>query len=233
VDPPNEATRLTERASIDNGPVRVALTFDAEHPDRPVGRPGVEEGVLSLLDGRGVRATFFLQGRWVEAYPDLASRIAGDGHLVGSHSHFHARMPLLTDEGLRADIVQADRAIREATGVRPRPWFRCPWGHGARDPRVVMALRRQRYRHVGWDVVAEDWEPGRAADDLVRDVVAGARAAGDGAVVLLHAWPAATLDALAGILDELAGFNLVTVADLADRDLSAAADPQTAAENPG
>jgi len=211
----------------------VALTFDAEHPDRPVRRSGVEEDLLSLLDGRGVRATFFLQGRWVEAYPDLASRIAGAGHLLGSHSHFHARMPLLTDEGLRADIVQADRAIREATGVRPRPWFRCPWGHGARDSRVVMALRRQRYRHVGWDVVGEDWEPGRTVDDLFRDVIAGVRAAGDGAVVLLHAWPSATLDALSGILDELAGFNLVTVADLADRDLSATADPGTAAENPG
>jgi peptidoglycan/xylan/chitin deacetylase (PgdA/CDA1 family) len=212
--------------------VRVALTFDAEHPDRPVGRSGVEEDLLDLLEGRGVRATFFLQGRWAEAHPDLAAGIAGAGHLVGSHSHFHARMPLLTDEGLRADIVQADRVIREATGVSPRPLFRCPWGHGARDPRVVMALRRQRYRHVGWDVVAEDWEPSRTPDDLVRDVVAGVRAAADGAVVLLHAWPASTLDALSGILDELARFNLVTVADLADRDLSATADPGTAAENP-
>ena len=210
----------------------MALTFDAEHPDRPVGRPGVEEHLLALLDDRGVRATFFLQGRWAEAHPDVAGRIAGAGHLVGSHSHFHARMPLLTDEGLRADILQADRAIRAATGVRPLPWFRCPWGHGARDPRVVMALRRQRYRHVGWDVVAEDWKPGRTAEDVVRDVVAGARAAGDGAIVLLHAWPASTFDALPGILSGLEGADLVTVADLADRDLATTADPGMAAENP-
>ena len=215
--------------------MRVALTFDAEHPDRPVGRPGVEDELLSLLNDRGVAATFFLQGRWVESRPDLAARIASAGHAIGNHSHFHARMPLLTDEGLRADIVQADRAIRAATSVSPKPWFRCPWGHGARDPRVVMALRRQQYRHVGWDVVAEDWEPGRTADDLIRDVVAGIRAFGDGAVVLLHAWPASTLEALLGIIDGLeeAGGTLVTVADLADRDLSATADPPTAGENPG
>ena len=212
--------------------MRVALTFDAEHPDRPPGRPGVEDDLLSLLERRGVRATFFLQGRWVEAHPDVAARIVEAGPIVGGHSHFHARMPLLTDEGLRADIVQADRAIRQATEVSPRPWFRCPWGHGARDPRVVMALRRQRYRPVGWDVVAEDWDPGRTAVDLVRDVVAGARAAGDGAVVLLHAWPASTLEAMSGIFDGLAGADLVTVADLTDRDLSATADPPTAAENP-
>jgi peptidoglycan/xylan/chitin deacetylase (PgdA/CDA1 family) len=214
--------------------VRVALTFDAEHPDRPVARPGVAEEVLTLLEDRGVRATFFLQGRWAEANPDTAARIARAGHLVGSHSHFHARMPLLTDEGLRADIVQADRAIRAATGVTPKTWFRCPWGHGAGDPRVVMALRRQRYQHVGWDVVGEDWEPSRTADDLVRDVVGGVRGFGHGAVVLLHAWPATTLEALPRILDALQADRAdpVTVADLADRDLSASADPATAAENP-
>jgi peptidoglycan-N-acetylglucosamine deacetylase len=210
----------------------VALTFDAEYPDRPVARSGVDDEVLSLLDDRGVRATFFLQGRWVESRPDVAARLASARHVIGSHSFFHVRMPFLTDEGLRADIVQADRAIRAATGVSPKPWFRCPWGHGARDPRVVTALRRQRYRSVGWDVVAEDWEPRRTAEDLVRDVLTGVRAFGDGAVVLLHAWPPCTVDALPGILDGLASADLVTVADLADRDLSTTGDPPTTAANP-
>jgi peptidoglycan/xylan/chitin deacetylase (PgdA/CDA1 family) len=224
------APRLDE----DNEGVRVALTFDAEHPDRPVGRPGVEEELLALLGREGVRATFFIQGRWAQAYPELADRIAGDGHVIGSHSHFHARMPLLSDEGLRADIVQAGRAIREATGADPKPWFRCPWGHGARDPRVGMALRAQRYQHVGWDVVAEDWEPDRAPEDVARAVLAGITAAGDGAVVLLHAWPASTLEALPAILEGLrdAGASVVTVENLSDRDLSVTADPQTVDENP-
>jgi peptidoglycan/xylan/chitin deacetylase (PgdA/CDA1 family) len=214
--------------------VRVALTFDAEHPDRPGARPAVPEEMVAVLAREGIRATFFLQGRWAQAYPETAATIARSGHVVGSHSHFHARMPLLSDEGLRTDIVQADRAIRQATGLRPKPWFRAPWGHGARDPRVTMALRRQGYRHVGWDVVGEDWEPERTADDLVRDVLEGVRAAGDGAVVLLHAWPAASLEALPAIVDGLrtSSAELVTVADLADRDLSATADPQTAGENP-
>jgi peptidoglycan/xylan/chitin deacetylase (PgdA/CDA1 family) len=214
--------------------VRVALTFDAEHPDRPVGRPSVEEEVLALLRDQGVRATFFLQGRWAQAFPEIAKRIAGDGHVVGSHSHFHARMPLLSDEGLRADIVQAGRAIRDATGADPKPWFRCPWGHGARDPRVGMALRAQRYQHAGWDVVAEDWEPDRSGEQVAGDVLEGVRAQGDGAVVLLHPWTASTLDALPTILGSLrdAGDAVVTIEQLADRDLSATMNPQTVDENP-
>jgi len=47
---------------------RVALTFDAEHPDRPH-RPGVTEEILDVLADRAVSATWFLQGRWVEALP--------------------------------------------------------------------------------------------------------------------------------------------------------------------
>jgi peptidoglycan-N-acetylglucosamine deacetylase len=78
--------------------VRVALPFDAEHPDRPPRGDRVAEGILGLVAGEGVRATFFLQGRWAEAFPQIARRVAEEGHLVGSHSHFHTRMPLLTDE---------------------------------------------------------------------------------------------------------------------------------------
>jgi peptidoglycan-N-acetylglucosamine deacetylase len=190
--------------------------------------------MLELLGREGVRATFFLQGRWAQAYPEVARRIAEDGHVVGSHSHHHARMPFLTDEGLRSDIVQAGRAIRETTGVDPRPLFRLPWGHGGRDPRVVMALRAQKYELVGWDVAGEDWDPDRSPDQITEDVLAGVRAQGNGAVILLHAWPASTLEALPAILEGLRrdGASFATVEDLADRDLTALANPQAAADNP-
>src|SRR5690348_13936977 len=107
--------------------MRVALTFDAEHPDRPH-RPGVADEIIAQLAAERVRATFFLQGRWTEAHPATARRIARDGHLVGSHSYFHARMATLSAEGMRRDIGYAEHTIREIAGVDPRPWFRCPFG---------------------------------------------------------------------------------------------------------
>ena len=84
------------------GPMRVALTFDAEHPDRPADA-GATEAVLDVLAERGVRGSFFVQGRWVEAYPSIARRIVDDGHLVGNHSFYHARMHLLSPDGSRRD----------------------------------------------------------------------------------------------------------------------------------
>ena len=118
---------------------RVALTFDAEHPDRP--HHGEHATwVLDELRRLDVRATIFLQGRWVEAFPDLARRVAAEGHLVGNHSFYHARMPLLSSDGFEEDIREAERAIREATGVDPRPWLRFPFGAGADAAEIVDRL---------------------------------------------------------------------------------------------
>ncbi len=195
--------------------MRVALTFDAEHPDRPH-RPGVQEGILDVLAGRAVRATFFLQGRWVEAFPETARRIARDGHVVGSHSFYHARMPLLSDAGMATDIEAAEAAIRDIVGVDPRPWFRCPFFAGSDDPRVLDILAAHGYREVRSDIVLDDWDPTRTADAIAADAIAAVRAGTGDQVILFHTWPPQTLDALPSIVDGLRadGAEFITVADL-------------------
>ena len=195
--------------------MRVALTFDAEHPDRPH-TAGVQERMLDLLRVEGVRATFFLQGRWVEAFPETARRVVVDGHLVGSHSFYHARLPLLTDDGMAEDIGEAERAIRDIAGVDPRPWFRCPFSAGADDPRVLGILARLGYRDVAQHVVLEDWEPSRTGAAMAADALRQVPEIGDGAVVLFHTWPPGTLDALRPIIDGLrsAGAEFVRIDEL-------------------
>ena len=196
--------------------LRVALTFDAEHPDRP-NEAGTSERLLEALDVAAVRATFFVQGRWAEAYPGVARSIPTGGHLVGNHSHYHARMPLLTDAGLAEDIRDATDAILATTGIDPRPWFRCPFGAGATDPRVQGAVTAGGYRHVGWHIAAEDWEPTRTGPMIETDLVDGILAHGDGAVILLHSWPSGTLAAIPGTVARLRdlGATFVRVDELA------------------
>jgi peptidoglycan/xylan/chitin deacetylase (PgdA/CDA1 family) len=188
--------------SRDGSSFRVALTFDAEHPDRPY-RPGIAAGLLDVLAARDVRSTWFMQGRWVEAEPTLARRVADEGHLVGNHSFYHARMPLLTDDGLATDVRDAEAAIRDVTGVDPAPWFRCPFFAGSDDARVLGVLAGLGYRDIPADVVLDDWEPERTGDLLAADALRATPAIGDGAVVLFHAWPPGTLDGLPAIIDGL------------------------------
>ena len=188
-----------------SSPLRVALTFDAEHPDRPWCPPGNAERILDTLKDRGVRATFFVQGRWAQSQPAAARRIAEDGHLVGHHSHYHARMPLLSDDGLDEDLADGQAAIVRATGSDPRPWFRCPFGAGHDDTRVLGRIEAAGYRDVHWDVELDDWEAHRTGEAIATDCLEGVRTHGDGAVVLLHTWPGGTGEAVGPIVTGLLG----------------------------
>jgi peptidoglycan-N-acetylglucosamine deacetylase len=170
---------------------RVALTFDAEHPDRPHHTGGTER-VLDLLDAQAVTASFFIQGRWAEAFPQLARAVAERGHLIGNHSFYHARMPLLSPTGLATDIRAAERAIVAATGVDPKPWFRCPFGAGTDDPGVRAGIERLGYREINWHVDGADWRPSQRGRGMARKMTADAVAHGDGAILLLHPWTMAT-----------------------------------------
>jgi peptidoglycan/xylan/chitin deacetylase (PgdA/CDA1 family) len=174
--------------------MQVALTFDTEFAGRPA-RPGGEDRILETLASEGIRGSFFLQGRWTRANPELARRIAAAGHLIGNHSNFHAPMDTLTDDGLRRDIAKAEETILATTSVDPKPWFRCPFGAGMDDPRVLAAIEELGYQHVGWD-------EGRTVDELVAGVGPG--------IVLLHAWPTVTAEGLglviAGLRDQGAEF---------------------------
>jgi peptidoglycan-N-acetylglucosamine deacetylase len=171
-------------------PIRFALTFDAEHADRP--NPGGTGRLLEVLAAAATRATFFLQGRWVESDPTVVRGMLVGRHVIGSHGYYHARMSQLTDEGIADDVRRAEEAIRQTCGVDPRPWFRCPFGDGASDPRVLGAIAAAGYRHVGWHVNPEDWAEDATVDGLEGRIREGVRGTGDGAVVLLHGWPAAT-----------------------------------------
>ncbi len=163
----------------------------------------MQERLLDALERAEVRATVFVQGRWAEAYPATAQRIRPAGHLVGSHSFYHARMPLFSGPGFEEDVRSAERALIDILGVDPRPWFRFPFGAGFDDPQTLSRLEALGYRHSHWDVEPDDWDPRRTARQVEDTVVDGALSHGDGAIVLLHTWPSNTIEALPGILTRL------------------------------
>ncbi len=124
------------------------------------------------MPGRGPRSSSRAAGP--RRSPSWRGSIADAGHLVGNHSFYHARLPVLNGDGLATDVRSSEEVIRSVTGQDPQPWFRAPFGSGADRADLVDALRGLGYRHIGWHIESNEWEPGRTADEIHRSVVDGA-----------------------------------------------------------
>jgi peptidoglycan/xylan/chitin deacetylase (PgdA/CDA1 family) len=152
---------------------RVALTFD-DGPN-PVATPQI----LDTLRRMDVPATFFLLGRHVDRWPDLARRAADEGHEVGNHGWAHRKLHFRSPAYVRRDISLGTAAIARATGASPR-LFRAP--HGFRSPWVNGIAASLGQQVVGWTLGV--WDSDRpGAGVIAQRAVAGASA---GAILLLH-----------------------------------------------
>lgn len=194
---------------LGRGPdVRIALTFD-DGPD-----PETTPQVLEALAAAGVRATFFVLGVSVERFPDLARRIAGEGHEIGSHGYMHRHAWLRNPLGVRADLAKSLDVIEHVTGQRPT-LYRPP--HGAYSLATLWAMRACGVRGVHWTLEAHDWHPHYGPQDVVRRALKHAE---PGGVAVLHdAGPGGkvTAAALPKLLRELGarGYQPSALGDLA------------------
>jgi peptidoglycan/xylan/chitin deacetylase (PgdA/CDA1 family) len=151
----------------------VALTFD-DGPD-PVYTPEI----LDILKEKDVRATFFLIGRNVQDYSEIARRMVEEGHSIGSHTYSHKSLIPLTAKSTYNEIKNAEVAIEEATGIRPT-LFRPPRGVYSGYAREL--LKEERYTIVLWDLSAVDWAE-LAPKKIVANVVNKVK---PGSIILLH-----------------------------------------------
>lgn len=99
----------------------VALTFD----DGP--NPRNTPALLDLLASKGIHATFFVLGRYLRHYPDLARRAHDEGHELENHTDNHLPLPLLPRRFVEAEVKRTEHELVKITGRRPR-FLRPPMG---------------------------------------------------------------------------------------------------------
>ena len=137
--------------------------------------------LLKLLKRHNAQATFFVIGRQVQKYPELARAILRDGHTLANHTQTH---PVLffwsfLETRLTRDIDQCNQALREATGERPR-WFRAPAGMANLFLHFLLCDRNMKL--IGWSA--------RGFDGLFHNTQAMAnricKSIRPGAIILLH-----------------------------------------------
>lgn len=199
-------------------PPRVPASYNAVKTSRPVVALTFDDGphpeftpkLLDILRHNGVRATFYVIGRNVETYPEIARRIVSEGHEIANHSWSH---PALTSVGatrLRQEMEKTNDAIVRATGRRPTN-MRPPYG--AINDRVRQAILRDHGLDVIlWSCDPLDWK--RPGAEVVRQrMVDGAT---PGGILLAHDIHPGTIEAMPGTIRDLKakGYGFATVSQL-------------------
>ena len=136
--------------------------------------------ILDTLDKYGIKATFFLCGVWVNAYPDAVKEIAARGHEIGNHSLTHPHMNRISADEVRKELKELDDRIEALTGKRCT-LFRAPFGEY--NDTVVSTVRDMGYEIVQWSIDTVDWKEGRSADTILNAVLPKLS---DGCIILSH-----------------------------------------------
>jgi peptidoglycan/xylan/chitin deacetylase (PgdA/CDA1 family) len=182
----------------------VALTFD----DGP--HPELTPQLLDILRLNGIRATFYVIGRNVETYPEIARRIVSEGHEIANHTWSHPALTSVGASKLSQEIEKTSASIQRVTGRRPTN-MRPPYG--AINDRVRQAIFRDHGLDViMWSCDPLDWK--RPGAEVVRQrLVNGAT---PGGILLAHDIHPGTIEAMPGTIRDLKakGYGFATVSQL-------------------
>jgi len=194
-------TEKTKKAQqVDCAKVKcIALTFD-DGPGKRVG------ALLDTLKKHNVKATFFLEGQYVKARPELAKRIAKEGHQLGNHSYRHPDFTKIKESEIKSEIVRTQELVHKLTGKYPTT-LRPPYG--LYNDQVQEVAKELGLPIVLWNTASHDWAS-RDQKAIYREVLKGALR---DSVVLMHDWVDATVDVMPRLLTALKkkGFHVVTV----------------------
>ena len=184
----------------------VVLTFD----DGPW--PATTSRVLAALAQECVHATFFLIGRNASAHPELARRIASEGHTIGTHTWSHPSLKRIKPEAAVAEIDRGISAVETALRGSAAPaatFFRFPGFEST--PATLDLLQSRGIVVFGADLWASDWNRMTPKQELAL-MTERLAAAGKG-IILFHDTKAQTAAMLPAFLRYLRdnGYHVVHV----------------------
>lgn len=166
---------------------------------------------LGILRKYEVKSTFFLDGLWVELYPELARKIRDGGHEIGNHAYSHPDMRGMTEDHILWELCSTNAVIRKELGVIPR-LFTPPAGEY--DERVVKLAFAEGMKAVLWSIDTTDWiHP--TPKEIINKVNLKLQ---NGSIILMHPTDS-ILNTLPGIIELIKnrGYEIRTITELLSR----------------
>jgi peptidoglycan/xylan/chitin deacetylase (PgdA/CDA1 family) len=182
---------------------KIAMIFD----DGPI--PDNTATLLDSLKKNGMKATFSVVGKNVQAHCDLARRIVAEGHELANQTWSHPDFSSLSREQILDEVRHAEEVIHKVTGVHAR-FFRPPNGKLTED--VAEIIKSEGYQILMPTFDSGDWRsppPGVVSKAILDGVTPGA-------IILAHESFPKSVAEMPGIFEELSkrGFRSLTVSEL-------------------
>jgi len=165
--------------------------------------------VLDALKAEGMRATFCLVGKNIAANPELAQRIAAEGHEIANQTWSHPELNGMPEEAIRREIERCQQEITRVTGQTPK-FFRPPTG--ALDLYVQKLVEEMGFEVLSPSLDSGDWR-NLPAGHVTRVILGGVT---PGSSILIHDSFPRTVAEFPGLLEQLSkrGFKSLTVSEL-------------------
>ncbi|MGB8343842.1 MAG: polysaccharide deacetylase family protein [Ktedonobacteraceae bacterium] len=184
----------------------VALTFDAGGDVAPAST------ILSILNNRGIHATWFFTGQWAQQNPQTLTGVAQAGYQIGNHTMTHADLPTIPADDICRQLNQADQVISNISGrSTTRPYARPP--DGAISNASLQTTANLGYRTVMWTIDTLDWQQNSTPERIISIIQSQIT---NGAIILMHAGSASEAQALDRVITMLQndGYSFKTVNEI-------------------
>lgn len=129
--------------------------------------------LLDILDSHEVKASFFLLGQQIDAFPDLKDRMLHDGHFIGNHGDEHlsgwgTSLEQYTVNLELGKLKSGSSCYRPPYG-RMRPG---QWKEVTKENSIIM-----------WDVMPGDFDSSIRDQMVIDRAVNGSR---PGSIIVMH-----------------------------------------------
>lgn len=136
--------------------------------------------LLEILANKKASATFFLVGKNVEKYPELALSITDNNHSLGNHGYEHLHHQTFSHQKLLTSIAKSQVVFYESVGFLPK-YFRPPFGKLTDSQLKVF---NYHFKHiVRWSIDPRDWDKKKSNRSIIKHVKKNIK---PGSVIVLH-----------------------------------------------
>lgn len=112
------------------------------------------EGMLSVLEEYGAKATFFLGGSWADDNTECIQKIVDGGHEIGSHGYFHRDHSTLT---YQENVQEIGNSVQFISLVAHMPVTLFAPPSGAYNDDTLKASSALGLKTVMWSRDTIDW----------------------------------------------------------------------------